>query len=56
MREDLKLTPDEIEAIECVLARDERVMIIPTRERFKIVRVKHEEVKPSPKEAYLRRY
>ena len=46
MRTDLKLEPAHIEAIESVLATDQRVMLIPTKDGFKIVRVKHEEVKP----------
>ena len=49
MRTDLRLSPADIAAIEDVLANDQRVMIIPTKERFKIVRVRHDEVKPIPK-------
>ena len=45
MRTDLKLKPCHIEAIEAVLAKDQRVMIIPVKDGFKIVKVKHEEVK-----------
>ena len=45
MRTDLKLKPAHIEAIESVLAKDQRVMLIPTKDSFKIVKVKHEEVK-----------
>lgn len=56
MRTDIKLTPEEIVAIESVLAKDQRVMLIPTRDRFKIVRVKHEEVKASTKAKYITEY
>lgn len=56
MRTDLKLSTEEIAAIESVLARDERVMLIPTRERFKIVRVRHDEIKPDKKTAYITKY
>ena len=56
MRTDLKLTPDAIEAIERVLAHDERVMLIPTRDRIKIVRVRHDEIKPTAKEEFITKY
>lgn len=42
---DLKLTIDEIKAIESVLSKDDRVMVIPTKDRLKIMRVRQEEVK-----------
>ena len=45
MRTDLKLTPAEIDAIESVLARDQRVMRIPTKDKLKIVKVRHDEIK-----------
>ncbi len=50
MRTDLRLTPEYIRAIESVLANDERVMLIPTKDRIKIVRVRNEEVKVCPKD------
>lgn len=56
MRTDLKLTTAEIQAIEAVLARDQRVMLIPTKDRLKIVKVKHEEVKVDPKAQYITKY
>lgn len=56
MRTDLKLTPEYIQAIEAVLARDERVMLIPTKDRIKVVRVRNEEVKLAPKDAYITKY
>lgn len=51
-----KLTAAEIEAIECVLAKDQRVMLIPTKDRIKIVRVRHDEVKIGPKAEYIKEY
>lgn len=56
MRTDIKLTPEEIAAIESVLARDERVTLIPTRERFKIIRVRHDEIKVDKKTEYITKY
>ena len=56
MRTDLKLTPEDIKAIEAVLAQDERVMLIPKREGFIIVRVRHETVKIDPKTEYLTKF
>lgn len=53
MRTDLKLSAAEKQAIEAVLARDERVMLIPTKDRIKIVRVRHDEVKLDAKARYL---
>ena len=52
----MKLTPAEIEAIESVLAKDQRVMLIPTKDRFKIVKVRHDEVKIGAKAQYLTEY
>ena len=46
MNRQITLSDAEIRAIESVLAKDQRVMLIPTRDSIKIVRVKHEEVKP----------
>ena len=56
MRTDLKLTPEDVRAIESVLARDERVMLIPTKDRIKIVRVRHDEVKVDKKTEYMTNY
>ena len=56
MRTDLKLTPEEIRAIEDVLAKEERVMLIPTRDKIKIVRVRNEEIKVDKKTQYLTEY
>lgn len=56
MRFDLKLTPEYIKAIESVLAREERVMLIPTKDRIKVVRVRNEEVKIEPKTDYITKY
>lgn len=56
MRNDLQLTPEDIKAIESVLARDERVMLIPTRDRIKIVRVRHDEVKVDTKTEFITKY
>ena len=56
MRTDLKLTAAEIEAIEAVLAKDQRVMLIPTKDRLKIVKVRHDEVKVEPKAQYITKY
>lgn len=56
MRTDLKLTAAEIQAIEAVLAKDQRVMLIPTKERIKIVQVRHDEVKVEPKARYIKEY
>lgn len=56
MRTDLKLTPAEIEAIEAVLAREQRVMLIPTKDKIKIVRVRHDEVKVDTKTKYITEY
>ena len=56
LRTDMKLTPAEIAAIESVLSKDQRVMVIPTRDGKKIVHVKHEEVKISSKEDFLTQY
>lgn len=50
MRTDLRLTPEYIQAIESVLSRDERVMLIPTKDRIKVVRVCNEEIKVRPKD------
>lgn len=56
MRYDLKLTPEYVKAIELVLARDERVMLIPTKDRIKVVRVRNEEVKVNAKTDYMTKY
>ena len=56
MRTDLQLSPEDIKAIESVLARDERVMLIPTRDRIRIVRVRHDEVKVDKKTEYITKY
>lgn len=56
MRDDLKLTPEYIRAIEGVLARDERVMLIPTKDKIKVVRVRNEEIKVGAKESFMQRY
>ena len=56
MRYDLKLSPEHIKAIESVLARDERVMLIPTKDRIKVVRVRNEEVKVDTKAEYITKY
>ena len=56
MRTDIKLTPEEIAAIESVLAKDQRVMLIPTRDGKKIVRVRHDEVKIDSKTEFLTKY
>ena len=56
MRTDLRLTPEYIRAIESVLANDERVMLIPTKDRIKIVRVRNEEIKVRPKDEFLTKY
>lgn len=56
MRQDLKLSPEYIKAIEAVLARDERVMLIPTKDRIKVVRVRNEEVKVDSKTDYITKY
>lgn len=56
MRTDLKLTPEMVQAIESVLARDERVMLIPTKDRIKVVRVRHDEVKVDKKTEYITKY
>ena len=56
LRTDVKLTPAEIEAIESVLAKDQRVMLIPTKDKVKIVRVRHDEVKIGAKAQYLTEY
>ena len=39
------LTDDAIKAIEAVLARDERVELIPTRDGVRVIRVVRKEVK-----------
>lgn len=39
------LTDDAIKAIEAVLARDERVELIPTKDGVKVIRVVRKEVK-----------
>ena len=56
MRTDLKLTPEEIRAIEDVLAKEERIMLIPTRDKIKIVRVRNEEIRVDKKTQYLTEY
>ena len=56
MRTDLKLTPEEISAIESVLAKDQRVMLIPTKERLRIVCVRQTEVKVDRKAEYITKY
>ena len=56
MRTDLKLTAAEIAAIEAVLAHDQRVMLIPTKDRIKIVKVRHDEVKVDAKTSYITKY
>ena len=56
MRDDLRLTPEYIKAIEAVLARDERVMLIPTKDRIKVVKVRNEEVKVDSKTDYITKY
>lgn len=56
MRYDLKLSPEHIKAIESVLARDERVMLIPTKDRIKVVRVRNEEVKIDSKSDFMTKY
>lgn len=56
MRTDMRLTPAQIRAIEAVLARDERVTLIPTRDKIKIVRVRQDEVKVDTKTEYLTKY
>ena len=52
----IKLTPEQIEAIEGVLARDQRVMLIPVKDGVKIVKVRHDEVKIGAKAQYLTEY
>lgn len=39
------LTDDAIKAIEAVLARDERVELIPTKDGVRVIRVVRKEVK-----------
>ena len=56
MRTDLKLTPEQINAIESVLAHDRSVMLIPTKDRIKIVKVRHDEVKVNPKTDFITKY
>ena len=56
MRTDLKLTPEYIQAIESVLARDERVMLIPTKDRIKVVLDRNEEIKLCPKDEFITKY
>lgn len=56
MRADIKLSPAEIEAIEGVLAHDQRVMLIPVKEGVKIVKIRHDEVKIGAKAQYLTEY
>lgn len=40
-----KLTPAHIRAIESVLAKDERVELIPVKDGIRVIKVKREEVK-----------
>ena len=56
MRTDLKLTPEQINAIESVLAQDKTVMLIPTKDKIRIVRVRHDEVKVGPKTNFITKY
>ena len=45
-----------VQAIESVLARDERVMLIPTKDRIKVVRVRQDEVKVDRKKEHITKY
>ena len=56
MRTDLRITPEMVQAIESVLARDERVMLIPTKDSIKVVRVRHDEIKVGGKTEYITKY
>lgn len=56
MRTDLKITSEMVQAIESVLARDERVMLIPTKDRIRVVRVRHDEVKVDKKTGVTTKY
>lgn len=52
----IKLSPAEIAAIESVLARDERVTIIPTKDKVRIMRVRNDEVKVDANTEYITKY
>lgn len=56
MRTDLRITSEMVQAIESVLARDERVMLIPTKDRIRVVRVRQDEVKVDNKTGYITKY
>lgn len=42
------LTPENIQTINAVLAKDQRVELIPTRDGIRIIRIKREEIKKPP--------
>lgn len=42
------LTPENIRTINAVLAKDQRVELIPTKDGIKIIRIKREEAKSPP--------
>ena len=41
----MNLTPTAIKAIETILSKGDRAEVIPTKEGFKVVRIKREPVK-----------
>lgn len=44
-RRQIRLTPEEVRAIESVLSREDRVEVIPVRDGVKIVHIRRETVK-----------
>ena len=40
-----RLTPQDVDAINAILAKDQRVELIPTRDGIRLIHVKREEIK-----------